>query len=127
MNKFKQKLYNAMRGRNGMDDLARFIFYVSLFIFVLSEFMKNAFLQLLSTIGFVYTVYRILSKNLRSRQEENRKYLQYLNFQKLRFEMRKEYRIYKCKGCGRNIRVPKGKGKIEVTCPLCGRKEIHRT
>ena len=45
----------------------------------------------------------------------------------MRFEMRKEYRIFRCKGCGRNIRVPRGKGKLEITCPLCGRKVIHRT
>lgn len=127
MDKFKKKLYDVMQGRNGVDDLGRVIFIISLVLYVLSGFLRNGFLQLLSLIGLMYTMYRAFSRDLRSRQEENRKYLQFLNLQKMRFEMRKEYRIFKCKGCGRNIRVPKGKGKVETTCPLCGRKEIHRT
>ena len=127
MDKFKKKLYDVMQGRNGVDDLGRVIFIISLVLYVLSGFLRNGFLQMLSLIGLIYTMYRTFSRDLRSRQEENRKYLQFLNLQKMRFEMRKEYRIFKCKGCGRNIRVPKGKGKVETTCPLCGRKEIHRT
>ena len=127
MDKFKKKLYDVMQGRNGVDDLGRVIFIISLVLYVLSGFLRNGFLQLLSLIGLIYTMYRAFSRDLRSRQEENRKYLQFLNLQKMRFEMRKEYRIFKCKGCGGNIRVPKGKGKVETTCPLCGRKEIHRT
>lgn len=127
MDKFKKKLYDVMQGRNGVDDLGRVIFIISLVLYVLSGFLRNGFLQMLSLIGLIYTMYRAFSRDLRSRQEENRKYLQFLNLQKMRFEMRKEYRIFKCKGCGRNIRVPKGKGKVETTCPLCGRKEIHRT
>ena len=127
MDKFKKKLYDVMQGRNGVDDLGRVIFIISLVLYVLSGFLRNGFLQMLSLIGLIYTMYRTFSRDLQSRREENRKYLQFLNLQKMRFEMRKEYRIFKCKGCGRNIRVPKGKGKIETTCPLCGRKEIHRT
>ena len=127
MDKFKKKLYDVMQGRNGVDDLGRVIFIISLVLYVLSGFLRNGFLQLLSLIELIYTMYRTFSRDLQSRREENRKYLQFLNLQKMRFEMRKEYRIFKCKGCGRNIRVPKGKGKVETTCPLCGRKEIHRT
>lgn len=127
MNKFKQKFFEVMCGRNGMDDIGRVIFIVSLLVYFFAAFMRNSSLQVVALAGLVYTIYRVFSKDLRNRQEENQKYLQFLNFQKMRFEMRKDYRIFKCKGCGRNIRVPKGKGKLEITCPLCGRKEIHRT
>lgn len=127
MNKFKQKSFEVMCGRNGMDDIGRVIFIVSLLVYFFAAFMRNSSLQVVALAGLVYTIYRVFSKDLRNRQEENQKYLQFLNFQKMRFEMRKDYRIFKCKGCGRNIRVPKGKGKLEITCPLCGRKEIHRT
>ncbi|MGN0354001.1 MAG: hypothetical protein ACI4EI_02865 [Muricoprocola sp.] len=127
MDKLRKKLSDAMQGRNGMDDLSRVLFMISFIVYIISILFRNSFLQLLSMVGLIYTMYRALSRDLRSRQEENQKYLQFLNLQKMRFEMRKEYRIFKCKGCGRNIRVPKGKGKVEITCPLCGRKEIHRT
>ena len=50
-----------------------------------------------------------------------------INLYKLKCEQRKEYKIFQCKSCGRKIRVPRGKGKIEVTCPVCGNKKICRT
>ncbi len=31
----------------------------------------------------------------------------------------KTHKIYKCKSCGQTLRVPKGKGKVKVTCPVC--------
>lgn len=49
------------------------------------------------------------------------------NLYKLKYEQRREYKIFQCKSCGRKIRVPRGKGKIEVTCPICGNKKICRT
>ena len=49
------------------------------------------------------------------------------SFYKLKYDQRKEYNIFKCKSCGRKVRVPRGKGKIEVTCPICGNKKICRT
>lgn len=60
-------------------------------------------------------------------EEIKEKLERFVNLQRLKYEQRNEYKIYSCKGCGRNIRVPKGKGKIEVTCPVCGLKKIHRT
>ena len=33
----------------------------------------------------------------------------------------------KCPGCGNTLRVPKGKGKLYVTCPRCGERFIKKT
>ena len=112
MNKLRQKLIEVLQGRNGVDELGRVL--------------RSVTLNFISLIGFIYSIYRTWSRDLRSRQDENMKFLHFWNLQKMRFEMRKEYRIFRCKGCGRNIRVPRGKGKLEITCPLCGRKVIHR-
>ena len=116
-----------MRGRNGVDELNRILTYVMLIVYVISLFTKSTVLYYISFIGLIYITYRMLSKNLYVRREENRKFVTWMETTRIRFEQRKDYKIFKCKGCGRNIRIPRGKGKIEVTCPMCGRKTIHRT
>lgn len=127
MNKLRQKLIEVLQGRNGVDELGRVLLIVSTILYILAALLRSVTLNFISLIGFIYSIYRTWSRDLRSRQDENMKFLHFWNLQKMRFEMRKEYRIFRCKGCGRNIRVPRGKGKLEITCPLCGRKVIHRT
>lgn len=127
MNKLRQKLIEVLQGRNGVDELGRVLLIASTVLYILAAILRSVTLNFISLIGFIYSIYRTWSRDLRSRQDENMKFLQFANLQKMRFEMRKEYRIFRCKGCGRNIRVPRGKGKLEITCPLCGRKVIHRT
>ena len=127
MNKLRQKLIEVLQGRNGVDELRRVLLIASTVLYILAALLRSVTLNFISLIGFIYSIYRTWSRDLRSRQDENMKFLHFWNLQKMRFEMRKEYRIFRCKGCGRNIRVPRGKGKLEITCPLCGRKVIHRT
>lgn len=125
--RLRWKLQLFMRGRNGVDELNRILTYVMLIVYVISLFTKSTVLYYISFIGLIYITYRMLSKNLYVRREENRKFVTWMETTRIRFEQRKDYKIFKCKGCGRNIRIPRGKGKIEVTCPMCGRKTIHRT
>lgn len=127
MNRFRNAVGNFMRGRNGTDDLAKVVFGVSLLFYLLSIFTGATVLYTLGFAGMLYTLYRCMSRNIPGRSAENRRFLHFLSLQKLKFEQRKEYKILACKGCGRTIRVPKRKGKIEVTCPTCGHKSIHRT
>ena len=125
--RLRWKLQLFMRGRNGVDELNRILTSVMLIVYVISLFTKSTVLYYISFIGLIYITYRMLSKNLYVRREENRKFVTWMETTRIRFEQRKDYKIFKCKGCGRNIRIPRGKGKIEVTCPMCGRKTIHRT
>lgn len=55
------------------------------------------------------------------------KFMIYIELVKMNFEQRKTHRIFMCKACGKKVRVPKGKGKIEITCPSCGNKMTHHT
>ncbi len=126
-NKFMWRFRTFMSGRNGQDELGRTLTYASLAIYVLSIIIDSQILYYAAFIGIVYTLYRMFSKNLYMRREENRKFVTWLETSRIKMEQRKDYKIFKCKGCGRNIRVPRGKGKIEVTCPMCGKKTIHRT
>ncbi|MEF2574508.1 MAG: hypothetical protein UIQ90_01700, partial [Eisenbergiella sp.] len=74
----------------------------------------------------IYSYFRIFSRNIPKRYAENQKYLAATmklrqSFAKKKSEMqqRRIYHIYKCPGCGQKMRIPKGKGKIEVRCPKC--------
>lgn len=127
MDKIKWKLQNMMHGRNGMDELGRAILIGSAAILLVSGAARWRLLYDIAVVGLFWELYRCFSKRISERKSENEKYLRFLSLNKMRFEMRKEYKIFRCKGCGRNIRVPRKKGKIEVTCPVCGTKTIHRT
>ena len=116
-----------MQNRNGCDEYGKMIFILAFILGFLSSVFESSLLYYLSALGCVYGLYRVFSKNIRVRGQENQRYLSYASLMKMKFQMRKDYKIFRCKSCGRNIRVPRGKGKIEVTCPLCGMRTIHRT
>ncbi len=127
MNKLKWKLQQYMIGRNGSDDLCRSITGVSFFIYIISIIADSGLLYYISLAGIMYSLWRCFSRNITMRRQENQKFLGMVELSKLRFQNRKEYKYFKCKTCGRNVRIPRGKGKIEVTCPICKTKVIMRT
>lgn len=130
-NKIKWYIQRFMIGRNGRDELQVTVAYAALILYIFApwfdKFLPVPLFRTICWIGIFYSLFRFCSKDVNRRREENRKFLQELEFLKLRISMRKTHKIYRCKGCGRKIRVPKGKGKIEITCPLCGKKFIRRT
>lgn len=127
MNKLRDFIQRMMRGRYGTDDFGKTTLIVSCILYVVSAISGWMILYYFAFICMVYTLYRCFSRDINSRQLENQRFLKLLNLNKLKFDQRKEYKIFRCKSCGRNIRVPRKKGKIEVTCPVCGSKTIHRT
>lgn len=126
-----------MYGRNGVDQMWRILFWVYLAVCILRAIIvsvtKSAILagilDLLTTALAVYLLFRIFSKNLPKRREENQKFLNW--FWKAKSNAAgakarradKDHKYFTCK-CGAVCRVPVGKGKIVITCPKCGR-EIH--
>lgn len=138
-NKFVNKLITFMRGRYGMDSLNFFFFAVAFIISVLDVFIKSPIPSVLSFALIVITILRATSKNIYKRQQENIKFnkiyypvkrkiegSKILNLLKQKYRYRNTHKIFLCK-CGKMVRVPKGKGKVEVSCPSCGVRKIHRT
>ena len=128
-----------MQGRNGVDQFARFTMGVALAAIVLTLFTGTrsgigAFLDLFGMAAIVYTYFRIFSKNISKRYQENQKYLQMTDKLRTRFQKekrmmshRKDYHIYSCPGCGQKIRIPRGGfKKVEIECPKCHTKFIKR-
>lgn len=127
MKKIREKLDKLFQGRYGLDDFGKALLVFSFITYILGIAAQSEMIFSLSIAGFIFFLYRAVSRKHWDRSEENRKYMSYTKLWKLKYENRKYSRIFMCKRCGKYIRVPKGKGKIQVTCTACGDKTIHRT
>lgn len=124
--KLRTGLQRFMAGRYGTDKLNMAILCAGLFFTFLSMLIPVNSVKLLFTIiAYIFmflAIFRTLSRNVYKRYEENRKFLMF--FQKLKD---KDHRYYNCPRCHQQVRVPKGKGKISITCPKCREKFIKTT
>ena len=135
----KDKFYRFMQGRYGVDQFAKFTMGVALVSIVLAIFVNTgssagSLLDMFGLVAIVYTYFRIFSRNISKRAQENQKYLsataklrQRLNKEKNMMKQRKDYHIYTCPSCGQKVRIPRGKGKIEISCPKCHSKFVKRS
>lgn len=126
-NNIKRIFMNLYRRSYGMDDLNKTLIIAYFASSILNLIVKSTFIYLLGTIVFILFIFRYFSSNKVKRAEENRAYRKLFKYLKLKWDNRKTHRIYMCKNCKQIVRVPKGQGKIEVTCPSCGNKEIHHS
>ena len=124
--KLSMGLRKFMAGRYGTDKLNMAILFTGLGFTFLSMLIPVAMAKMIFTTvsyGFmILAICRSLSRNIYKRYEENRKFL--LFFQKLKD---KEHCYYNCPRCRQQVRVPKGKGKIAISCPKCKEKFIKHT
>lgn len=127
----KEKFARFMSGRRGMDELAQFLYGMTLLLLILSLLIPNItarfVLLLLAIAAMVLTFWRCLSKKLDKRWKENERYLArtrrlrtWLRLRRDMWRQRREYKFFKCPCCGAVLRVPRGKGKIRIVCRKCG-------
>ena len=124
--KLSAQMRNFMAGRYGTDRLNMVILSVGLVASFLSVLIKfapvNLVLFLLSYGMMFWAIFRSLSRNTYKRYQENRKFLQLTGRLKDR-----EHRYFDCPKCRQMVRVPRGKGKISITCPRCREKFVKKT
>ena len=124
--KLKIGFSRFMMGRYGTDKLNTAILITGVAMCFLTLFTKNNFLDMLLTFlayGFMFwAIFRSFSRNTYKRYQENRKFLQFFDRLKDR-----NHRYYDCPKCRQVVRVPRGKGKIAITCPKCREKFIKKT
>ena len=115
-----------MAGRYGTDRLNMVILSVGLVASLLSVLIKfapvNLVLFFLSYGMMFWAIFRTLSRNTYKRYQENRRFLQLVGRAKDR-----EHRYFDCPKCRQMVRVPRGKGKISITCPRCREKFVKKT
>jgi predicted RNA-binding Zn-ribbon protein involved in translation (DUF1610 family) len=119
-------LKKFMAGRYGTDQLSLVLLIFSILISILSVVLNSLILNIFYLIIIVIVIYRIFSKNLSKRYQENMKFLRMWNSIKGKFKNKfrqikelKDYKYFKCVNCKQKLRVPRGKGKISITCPKC--------
>ncbi len=126
MSKFKQKLQHFMMGRYGVDKLNNWILGCGAILCVVAMFIPVVPVKLLMTVVsyglLIWSMVRTLSRNTYKRYQENRKFLLFLDKLKDR-----QHKHFTCPRCRQVVRVPKGKGKIAITCPKCREKFIKKT
>lgn len=130
----KEKFMRFMQGRYGVDQFGRFLSGLTMVLLVISLFSHRQIWYLLALAALIYSYFRMFSRNIAKRYAENQKYLaytaklrQFFFKKKSELQQRKTHHIYKCPQCRQKIRVPKGRGRIEIRCPKCSAKFIKNS
>jgi len=126
-------MQRLMYGRHGLDQLGLALAGLYLVLNILSGLLRSNLLSLLSLVCGVWMIYRIFSRRLDRRRAENARFMEtvqpivrWYNVRKCR-RKDKDHCYFKCPNCGQQLRVPKGKGKIQITCRSCGASFEEKT
>lgn len=136
--KFRNWLTRVMMGRNGTDALCRFLSVITVVFLLLSLLAGGGILSsLFWSLGIVclfWGLFRSFSRNLERRRAENQAYLRLSGRVRSagagtlsRFRQRKDYRFYRCPSCRTWLRVPRNKGRVQITCRQCGERFTRKT
>lgn len=131
--KMREKLQRFMWGRYGSDRLNQMLMACTL-VGVLLSFLGGSVFNLLVLVLLGYVYFRMFSRNIAKRSAENQWYLArerkvrlWFQNRKRRFGEYREYKIFKCPNCGQKLRIPRGKGRIEIRCRKCSHEFIRKS
>ena len=124
--RFTMALQRFMMGRYGTDKLNMVLLVTGLVMTIVSLFIHfpwvNLALMVVSYTLMGFAIFRTFSRNTYKRYRENQRFLMF--FQRLRD---RKHRYSNCPRCRQQVRVPRGKGRISITCPKCKEKFIKKT
>ena len=133
----RERFYQFMTGRNGSDLFSRFLSFAAVAFMLLALVLRGTVgtaLWYAALLLLIYDYFRIFSRNLSRRRAENAKYCQYRgllidSFRDWRERrcQRRDYKFFRCPSCSVMLRVPRGKGRIRVTCRKCGTSFERKT
>ena len=121
-----------------MDQLGQFMVWAVLVLIVINLFVRaslpSTILDTLELVGLITMYFRMFSKNVGKRYQENQVFLrmrfyvtEYWRKVKFSFTQGRKYRIFKCPNCGQKTRIPRGHGKVSIHCPKCKTDFIKKT
>lgn len=132
-----ERFKNFFHGIYGFDGLSCGLLFLSILINLVTAVIPVEAVQRCNGISFLPMLlffFRFFSHNHKKREQENEKFMkmfrpvfEYFDQKNQEREQAQIFRFFKCPACTQKIRVPKGKGKIEITCPKCGNKFIKKT
>ena len=126
----RERLARFMAGRNGNDQFNVFLLIIDAVLLLLATIFSKSvgrFLYPVMLVLLIFIYFRMLSRNLYRRREENGRFLR-VKYKleaglRLRWEQwvqRRDYKFFTCPSCHTNLRVPRGQGKIKIVCRKCG-------
>ena len=130
----REKLRRFMIGRYGTDGLNQFLSIASLVLLLIAIVSRISLFTWLSAAPLLFCCYRTFSRNISKRTEENYKFYTLKDrvgnkFRGLKDQWanRKLYHYYRCPKCRQKLRVPRGRGRIQISCPRCGTQFIKKS
>ena len=130
----KEKFRQFMIGRYGTDGLNQFLSIASLVLLLIAIVSRISLFTWLSAAPLLFCCYRTFSRNISKRTEENYKFYTLKDrvdnkFRGLKEQWanRKVYHYYRCPQCRQKLRVPRGRGRIQISCPRCGTQFIKKS
>ena len=130
----REKLRRFMIGRYGTDGLNQFLSIASLVLLLIAIVSRVSLFTWLGVALLVFCYYRTFSRNISKRTEENYKYYAVKDRIRNKFsglkdqwDNRKLYHYYRCPQCRQKLRVPRGRGRIQISCPRCGTQFIKKS
>jgi hypothetical protein len=127
LNKLKTNFARFMTDRNGADHLGFACLLLALIVNTLDTLIgRPGLFALLGTALYIWTLFRMLSKNLPARREENRRFMEWVNRTKplvkkywVRLKNIKDFKYFDCPQCKASIRMKRGLGEKKIICPRC--------
>ena len=122
---FLNWLANFMRGRYGVDPLSFALIIIGAVLTFIGSIFNLLPLYLIACVIYLYCFFRMFSKNIDARKKENAFFMKAWGPVQKKIRDRQQraqdttHSYYKCPKCKQQVRVPKGVGKIEITCPKC--------
>lgn len=129
----REKLYAFMRGRYGNDTLNNVLMVICIISFILDMFLHTSVITIIGYIAWFIALYRMFSRQVYKRNQENEKFMNLISpitRMKTLHQKRKQdptHKYYRCPSCHQIVRLPKGHGKVVVTCPKCQTQFEKRT
>jgi DNA-directed RNA polymerase subunit RPC12/RpoP len=134
--RFQASLYRFMNGRYGNDQLNLMLMISALVLNLLSPLFGRPGQSVVNGLAVLlmgWGLYRFFSKRIVKRQIENRAFMNRLRpirklFKVLSLNLKsKTHAHYTCPHCGQIVRIPRGRGQVEITCPHCAKRFSKRS
>lgn len=130
----KERFRRFMAGRYGTDALNQFLNVAAVILLVIALVTRFPLFTWLGLLLLIFCYYRTFSRNISKRTEENYKFytLKDRAAAKVRtyqdmWANRRQYHYYRCPQCRQKLRVPRGRGRIQISCPRCGTQFIKKS
>ncbi|MEG2175013.1 MAG: hypothetical protein RR135_05980 [Oscillospiraceae bacterium] len=126
-------LRNFMAGRYGVDQLSLAMLVAYVLMSLVASMADFQIFNVVALLLLVICWFRMMSRNTWKRSAENQKFLTMTApvrgwFGRVMTRLKdRNHRYFQCSGCRTTLRVPRGRGKIEITCPHCGRRVVKKS